>query len=89
MMTTQTGPRPHRRGEPHRDQHGNLIENYHLCGCQPFGDPVDAERLARAIQADIARRRPLESGQRFRDEYARLTESRLTESRPTDGDDRV
>ena len=22
-------------GPPHRDQHGNSVEDYHLCGCEP------------------------------------------------------
>src|SRR5688572_21333212 len=36
----------------HRDQHGNVIENYHVCGCQPAQPaPLDIERLAQAYHA--------------------------------------
>jgi hypothetical protein len=30
----------------HRDEHGNVIENYHLCGCRP---PPDVELLRKAL----------------------------------------
>ncbi len=50
----------HVPGTMHRDQHGNVIEDYHMCGCQPVersagAAPIDVEvyrdALAQCVEA--------------------------------------
>ncbi len=79
----------HVPGTMHRDQHGNVIEDYHMCGCQLHmcrcrlaersagAAPIDVERLAEAIRFDsptLSLRASQLYAEAIAAEYARLAE---------------
>ncbi len=44
--------RDHVPGMMHRDQHGNVIEDYHGCGCQPHERSAGAAPLESECDCD-------------------------------------